>query len=596
MKGVWSITSLLALVAGAVGVVRAADPIVYDWVSVATPAAPEPFYANCGFVVWNDKLYAFGGTAAGEVRSDRVWAYDLATGTWSLLGASLPYALDATQGGHAVVDGTLIIGPQIGTGGSGSHRKIVEYDLSGAVAGVETADYGYTFWRPLTAAAADTVYSFGGAGSINKVHRYNVATQTLTELAVTVAGGTPEGSALDANGNIWLFGGNLGSPRARAVECFNPTTEQITYSNTTALPSPDLSGGYAMLAWNLVTPDERVMYVGDCTTRKVYRFDPATQTFGEAPELFELPAGVPGSFLASRVADEATGKVYVMTHTGPQTATLWIGTPRLPARLVGHWNFQDGTGSSTLRDQSGNALHGTLRNMEANEDWTMVTDSGRRPTPEYAKNNALHFDGADEYVEIPHSAEMNFGLADFTLSLWFKSSEAPPESTWDALWSKHNNAYYHDLEYWIGIAGSNQGADAGKVFACLGHRPSDGYAEYVYSNAPVLDGAWHMVTMVRREEGGQRYLKLYVDAELQGSRTTILNVDNTNPVTIGRGNYNNGYGYFEGLIDEVRLYRGAVASGAIMGLYGDWLPDADADGDVDLADYAVFQSYFTGPL
>lgn len=56
--------------------------------------------------------------------------------------------------------------------------------------------------------------------------------------------------------------------------------------------------------------------------------------------------------------------------------------------LVAYWDFEDGPGSSVLRDRSGNGWHGTLVNMDPATDWI----AGR------VGATALEFDGVNDFV------------------------------------------------------------------------------------------------------------------------------------------------------------------------------------------------------
>jgi hypothetical protein len=75
--------------------------------------------------------------------------------------------------------------------------------------------------------------------------------------------------------------------------------------------------------------------------------------------------------------------------------------------LVLHLPLDDGPGSTTAVDVSGNGHDGTLINMGPNTDWV----SGR-------DGLALDFDGADDYVSVPDHADLDFGAGDFSVALW----------------------------------------------------------------------------------------------------------------------------------------------------------------------------------
>ena len=75
--------------------------------------------------------------------------------------------------------------------------------------------------------------------------------------------------------------------------------------------------------------------------------------------------------------------------------------------LVLHLPFEDGMGSATAADVTGNGHDGTLVNMDVNMDWV----SGRAGL-------ALDFDGSNDYVSVPDDAALDFGTGDFSVVIW----------------------------------------------------------------------------------------------------------------------------------------------------------------------------------
>lgn len=107
----------------------------------------------------------------------------------------------------------------------------------------------------------------------------------------------------------------------------------------------------------------------------------------------------------------------------------------------------------------------------------------------------------------------------------------------------------------------------------------------------VVDNTWHLLTATY---DGQ-YSKLYVDGVLDASAsfTEAIN-DNADPVYIGNRSDNITGRYWNGLIDEVRIYAFAMDAQTVGLLYDDKSCyqldpyDLDADCRIDLADMVLF--------
>ncbi len=206
--------------------------------------------------------------------------------------------------------------------------------------------------------------------------------------------------------------------------------------------------------------------------------------------------------------------------------------------LVGHWKL-DETSDTVVSDASGYGNHGATRNM-AGSPWTNGKISG-----------ALEFDGSNDYVQIPHSDELN-GTDALTYSAW---------------------VYAH------GWSGTSQ------VMAKSVHGGGTGRAQMgIFSEGGVLKGraetvdgrrevstslttlnAWVHVALVF--DGTS--LNLYVDGILEGdysfAATTLIQT--TDPLNFSKRVGTSQY-YFDGLIDDVRVYNRALSLAEIQALSG----------------------------
>jgi hypothetical protein len=166
----------------------------------------------------------------------------------------------------------------------------------------------------------------------------------------------------------------------------------------------------------------------------------------------------------------------------------------------------------------------------------------------HAQSPAIHFDGVDDYVQTTFMGVQ--GNADRTVEAWIKTTAiSDPNSggiqqvivdygtfingqrfTFNVLW---NNAIR------LEVGGSG-----------------------ISGTIAVNDGIWHHVAAVFFEEGNT--VRLYVDGELdtEGFLTVAANTTNSNAVQFGRRIDDTRY--FEGEIDEVRMYNYAKTQTEVM--------------------------------
>ncbi|MEQ9304043.1 MAG: LamG domain-containing protein, partial [Marinoscillum sp.] len=238
-----------------------------------------------------------------------------------------------------------------------------------------------------------------------------------------------------------------------------------------------------------------------------------------------------------------------------------------PDALIGHWTFDEGTGTSTA-DFSGNTRTGTLTAGHANwgagtPDWT---------TDRYGNaDKALHFgDGAN--VEIPYSTALN--PETMTISLWVNADVENP------IWA---NNYMVSLNRWNGYKFQLQSAN--KAFMTV-KADVDGANDPAYydrdNESPELpQGEWlHVAVTFGGGEmifyvNGQEVKKWdntpgtaisIADAPVnltigQDLPTSIYSSDDSSPYYVDWG------GYFKGALDEVRIYNKVLTGTQIASIY-----------------------------
>jgi hypothetical protein len=219
--------------------------------------------------------------------------------------------------------------------------------------------------------------------------------------------------------------------------------------------------------------------------------------------------------------------------------------------LEGYWSF-----SGNALDASGNSINGSVNGP--------VPDSDRQGNA----NSAYNFDGINDWIDLGDNPLLNPGTRDITVSAWIKTTN----SSGARIFSKGTHG------------GSQSGFDimiypgsGGKVAAifCPGIVSPPPYEKIVYSNQPVNDGLWHLITGVITRNNN---IKLYVDGVLQSHQ---LNISNSSSSNIGADTYNASIGasycfygtpnvldeFFNGTIDQVGIWMRSLNECEIKALY-----------------------------
>src|SRR3989344_1309312 len=223
----------------------------------------------------------------------------------------------------------------------------------------------------------------------------------------------------------------------------------------------------------------------------------------------------------------------------------------LTSGLMGEWTFDGKDMIPNVRDVSGQGNHGCLQNQ--NPTTTTVGKIGQ----------GLSFDGVDDYVTIPDSASVN-PSASISLSACVKTSSTTLAQTVIGKYKSQGN----DREYWLSIG---NGTNAGVLWALVS---ADGVgANTRISSATVNDGNWHFITMTFSATGIV-YPNVYVDGVLSNGATSGANnigslFNGAVPLTISSVVNTSGVRvqYFDGFIDEVRVYDRVLSPEEVQRLY-----------------------------
>jgi hypothetical protein len=209
--------------------------------------------------------------------------------------------------------------------------------------------------------------------------------------------------------------------------------------------------------------------------------------------------------------------------------------------LVGYWDFEDGTGSTTAVDRTGNNAPANLNNMEPATDWVQ----GRN-----ASTRALQFDGVDEFVLTSANASaLGFPAGtQRTIAGWVQTPSIVPATTGGVFQigaSPNSQLALHNNGVGITWAVEHSGELEDIIFSTT--------ANQWFHFAITYDGS-----MVRVFRGGT----LVTEVE-----NTDLTTDDVLPLVMGRWTDATGVNrFFRGKIDEIAVWDYALKAETVAGL------------------------------
>jgi len=218
--------------------------------------------------------------------------------------------------------------------------------------------------------------------------------------------------------------------------------------------------------------------------------------------------------------------------------------------LVAEWHFDEGSGS-VLVDSSGNGNDGVIHGAT----WVEGKYGG-----------ALSFDGRDDYVDCGNDESLDITDGDFTFEAWFKSST--DVNNYQFILKKGNSHIHNENFKFVSFSISRNGLPEPSPSRLFMHiSDGDGVNEYcAKSTDKIIDGEWHHGAAV--VDLSNYKMCLYVDG-VQNDEVSIDGFDGfsvSNNVFIG---YTEGRQdmYFNGIIDEVRIYNRALTADEIKEHY-----------------------------
>ena len=215
----------------------------------------------------------------------------------------------------------------------------------------------------------------------------------------------------------------------------------------------------------------------------------------------------------------------------PSNKTYWVKVNYYPDGLISYWKFDD------------DALDFYGLNNGTRYNFTDGYVTGKY-------GNALEFNStAEQFVDVGNDSSLNFGTGDFSIEAWVKTS-AIRSGIIRKVGGVTNTGYY-----------------TGTQDYALGFYVADNTEEGVWittADATNANNQWHHIVDVRI--GNDFYI--YINGSLATSATvTVGNIDNIYNLTFGKGLAVLTSGYFNGTIDNVRIWNNALTEEEIGNLH-----------------------------
>jgi predicted alpha-1,6-mannanase (GH76 family) len=200
---------------------------------------------------------------------------------------------------------------------------------------------------------------------------------------------------------------------------------------------------------------------------------------------------------------------------------------------IGYWPL-DATSGTVAADVSGNGDNGIVSGATWNSAGQI--------------NGCISFNGVNSYVQITNRIDN-----DFTIEFWVRTTQTAGTGQW------YNGAGLVDGDY-PGPANDFGTALVGGNFACgIGNLDTT-----IVSSKAINDNHWHQCVATRQQATG--LVKIYVDGTLQATGYANRNTLNASSRLLF-GAIASGGGYFNGSLDDVKIFNRTLSDGEVSALY-----------------------------
>jgi len=309
---------------------------------------------------------------------------------------------------------------------------------------------------------------------------------------------------------------NTSAPVLDTPSLIYPLTASALTTSSPALDTPSLSHAYSLSA-NALAPSSPVLDTPSLTHRyAVTAIDLATGS----PSLDSPGIG----FMTAN--DLTTGSPELDT---PNMAPCVLGID-MYVRLLLHG---DGSNASTTIVDSGPLG----KTMTAHDNAQLTTSSPKFGTA------SMTFDGTNDYIDTPDSADFTLGSNNFTIDFWFNTLGNGNGTTRRVSGHASSTGAGSDSAWHFTLGASNT----------IGFNLSNGGFVAVLGTTAITTAGWHHAAGVRTGNT----LKFFLDGVQEGGDVTFSSavIDTAGSLALGRRGDQNAQ-YFPGQIDEFRVSVG----------------------------------------
>jgi hypothetical protein len=394
--------------------------------------------------------------------------------------------------------------------------------------------YGATFTVSTPDAARVRSVSLVGLGAVthafNENQRFVPLTFTAGSSSLNVV--APAGGNLAPPGPYMLFLVDTnGVPSIAAMV-------RVAAGGDTQSPTPpshlaaSASAGLVNLTWSASTDNVGVTgYNVHRSTASGFAPAPANK-IGQvsATSYTDAAVSAPGTYYYVVTAQDARLNVSAPSNEASAVVTP---TTTVPGGLVAAYSFSEGSGT-TVSDRSGNNLTGTI----IGASWT----SGKY-------GNALSFDGASSYVDLGDPTALQL-TGSMTLEGWVNAAEDPPDD--GDIVAKSDGPGWQ----------LKTSPDTGVHTFGTKMTSMSGAGAWRYSTTVRALDTWYHVASVYDAAAGT--LTIYVNGVADNGtlRGTVPPSEINRSVAASIGRRSDGF-YFNGIIDEIRIYNRALSAAEI---------------------------------
>jgi len=221
-----------------------------------------------------------------------------------------------------------------------------------------------------------------------------------------------------------------------------------------------------------------------------------------------------------------------------------LGTPSYNLGLVAQLSFDGNAVDSSGRGNNGNVFGGV----------SYVTSN--------VSGQAVKFDGISGYITLANEQNFDFP-GNFSVSIWVKPvKDMGLNLSWQSWQWFVTKSAAQDGRGWALLGDPNQGG-ANVFFVGDYINSTQGGYDRAISRTLLRSRWYHLVGVY---DAGKE-ISIFVDGrEVNNKSVTSAYLNNDWPVAIGRGEYYGG-GYFNGTVDQLRIYNRTLNDSEIRALY-----------------------------